>query len=134
MVDDLGAVDLLPIGDIVMVANPHAFNPTMEASEIEIIGRDNGRIVLATGYQSYGEPVRRTRSKSGATSEIWLSSIRLRPESKVGSEMQRRYGAGESAQQAKERACAALGPHHLPTCMPPSTCRTSPVTWRASVR
>jgi D-alanyl-D-alanine carboxypeptidase len=81
------------MGDIVMVANPHAFNPTMETSEIEIIGRDKGRIVLATGYQSYGEPVRRTRSKSGATSEIWLSSIRLRPESKVGSEMKRRYGA-----------------------------------------
>jgi hypothetical protein len=61
--------------------------------EIEIIGRDQGRIVLTAGYQSYGEPVRRSRSKSGATSEIWLSSIRLRPESKVGSEMQRRYGA-----------------------------------------
>jgi D-alanyl-D-alanine carboxypeptidase len=82
------------MGNIVMVANPHAFNPLMEASEVEIIGRDKGRIVLAAGYQSYGEPVRRSRSKSGATTEIWLSSIRLRPESKVGSEMKRRYSAG----------------------------------------
>ena len=72
-----GALDFLPMGNIVMVANPHAFNPLMEASEIEIIGRDKGRIVLAAGYQSYGEPVRRSRSKSGATTEIWLSSIRL---------------------------------------------------------
>ena len=24
--------------------------------------------------------------------------------------------------------------HHLPTCAPPSTCSTSPVTWPASVR
>ena len=93
MVDDLGALDFLPMGNIVMVANPHAFNPLMEASEIEIIGRDKGRIVLAAGYQSYGEPVRRSRSKSGATTEIWLSSIRLCSESKVATEMKRRYGA-----------------------------------------
>ena len=57
-----GALDFLPMGDIVMVANPHAFNPLMEASEVEIIGRDKGRIVLAAGYQSYGEPVRRSRT------------------------------------------------------------------------
>ena len=81
------------MGNIVMVANPHAFNPLLEASEIEISGRDKGRIVLAAGYQSYGEPVRRSRSKSGATTEIWLSSIRLRPESKVATEMKRRFGA-----------------------------------------
>jgi hypothetical protein len=81
------------MGNIVMVANPHALNPLTEASEIEIIRRDKGRIVLAAGYQSYGEPVRRSRSKSGAITEIWLSSIRLRPESKVASEMKRRYGA-----------------------------------------
>jgi hypothetical protein len=24
--------------------------------------------------------------------------------------------------------------YHLPTCAPPSTCSTSPVTWRASAR
>lgn len=28
----------------------------------------------------------------------------------------------------------ALRPYHLPECAPPSTCNTSPVTWRASVR
>src|SRR6266568_6226779 len=34
------------------------------------------------------------------------------------------------------RACRlrALTAHHLPECAPPSTCSTSPVTWRASVR
>jgi CubicO group peptidase (beta-lactamase class C family) len=88
-----GAVDLLPMGDIVMVASPHGFNPLLEASEIEVTGRDKGRIVLAAGYQSYGEPVRRLRRKSGETAEIWLSSIRLRPEAKVLAEMKRRYDA-----------------------------------------
>jgi hypothetical protein len=100
-----GAVDFLPMGDIVMVANPHIFNPLMEASEIEITGRDKGRIVLAAGYQSYGEPVRRLRSKSGTTTEIWLSSIRLRPESKVATEMKRRFGAGN--RPAKRRNALA---------------------------
>src|SRR4029077_12279784 len=28
----------------------------------------------------------------------------------------------------------AFAGHHLPTCAPPSTCSTSPVIWRASVR
>jgi hypothetical protein len=79
----------------------------LEASEIEITGRDKGRIVLAAGYQSYGEPVRRLRSKSGATTEIWLSSIRLRPESKVATEMKRRFGAAN--RPAKRRN--ALAPH-----------------------
>ena len=102
-----GAVDFLPMGNIVMVANPHAFNPLMEASEIEIVGRDKGRIVQAAGYQCYGEPVRRSRSQSGAITEIWLSSIRLRPESKVGSEMKRRYGAAK--RPAKRRNAHA--PH-----------------------
>jgi CubicO group peptidase (beta-lactamase class C family) len=96
-----GALDFLPMGDIVMVANPHAFNPLMEPSEIEITGRDKGRIVLAAGYQSYGEPVRRSRSKSGATAEIWLSSVRLRPESKVATEMKRRYGAAKRLPKRK---------------------------------
>ena len=100
-----GAVDFLPMGNIVMVANPHTFNPLLEASEIEITGRDKGRIVLAAGYQSYGEPVRRLRSKSGATTEIWLSSIRLRPESKVATEMKRRFGAVNRA--AKRRNALA---------------------------
>jgi CubicO group peptidase (beta-lactamase class C family) len=100
-----GAVDFLPMGDIVMVANPHTFNPLLEASEIEITGRDKGRIVLAAGYQSYGEPVRRLRSKSGATTEIWLSSIRLRPESKVATEMKRRFGAAN--RPAKRRYALA---------------------------
>jgi CubicO group peptidase (beta-lactamase class C family) len=88
-----GALDFLPMGNIVVVANPHALNPLMEASEIEVTGRDKGGIVLTAGYQRYSEPVRRSRSKSGLISEIWLSSIRLRPESKVASEMERRYGA-----------------------------------------
>ena len=34
----------------------------------------------------------------------------------------------------REHSTANFAGHHLPTCMPPSTCSTSPVMWRASVR
>jgi hypothetical protein len=81
------------MGNVVMVANPHALNPLVEPSEIEITGPDEGRIVQAAGYQSHGEPVRRARNKSGATTEIWLSSIPLRSEANVAAEMKRHYGA-----------------------------------------
>jgi CubicO group peptidase (beta-lactamase class C family) len=97
-----GAVDLAPMGDVVVVANPHAFNPMIEVSEIEITGRDKGRIILANGYQSHGEPVRRLRSKSGKTTEVWLAATRLRPEAKVAEEAERRYGGKRPAKRAKK--------------------------------
>ena len=31
-----GAIDLVPMGNVVLVGNPHAFNPFMDASEIEV--------------------------------------------------------------------------------------------------
>ncbi len=100
-----GALDLVPMGNVVLVANPHALNPLVEPSEIEITGPDEGRIVQAAGYQNHGEPVRRSRNKSGMTTEIWLSSIQLRSEAKVAVEMERRYGATKPS-ASKEDAMA----------------------------
>ena len=88
-----GALDLAPMGNVVMVANPHALNPFVEPSEIEITGPDEGRIVDAAGYQSHGEPVRRVRNASGEMVEVWLAATRLRPEAEVRMEMEQRYGA-----------------------------------------
>jgi CubicO group peptidase (beta-lactamase class C family) len=87
-----GAADLVPIGNIVMVANPHAFNPFMDATEIEVTGRDTGRISLAAGYASHGQTVRRTRNKTGNVTDIWLAGGNLKPEKTLASEMERRYG------------------------------------------
>ena len=50
-----GAIDLVPLGNRVIVANPNFINPFMAATEIEVTGRDIGRISLATGYASHGE-------------------------------------------------------------------------------
>lgn len=86
-----GPLDLVPIGNVVLAGNPQAFNPFLDATEIEVTGRDTGRIALAGGYQSHGEPVRRTRSKGDAITELWLSGAKFQPEAKVAAEMERRY-------------------------------------------
>src|SRR3984885_3092894 len=86
-----GATDLVPMGNVVVVANPQFGNPLMDAAEIEVTGRDTGRIALAGGYESHGEPVRRTRSKAGIVTDIWLAGINAKPERKVAAEMERKY-------------------------------------------
>ena len=86
-----GTFDLVPLGNHVLVANPNLINPFLDATEIEVTGRDAGRIAFAAGYGSHGEPVRRTRSKSGAVSDIWLGGINLKTEKQLTAELQRRY-------------------------------------------
>ena len=88
-----GAADLVPIGDRVVVANPHAFNPFMDATEIEVTGRDAGRIALAGGYDSHGQSARLTRNKSGKITDIWIAGGNLRPEHVLADEWERRYGS-----------------------------------------
>jgi CubicO group peptidase (beta-lactamase class C family) len=85
-----GAVDLIAMGNLVIAANPHLINPLMDATEIEVTGRDAGRISLAGGYGSHGEAVRRTRTKAGTITDIWLAGIDLKPEKTVVAEMERR--------------------------------------------
>jgi CubicO group peptidase (beta-lactamase class C family) len=87
-----GAADLVPMGKIIVLANPHAGNPFLDASEVTVAGKDKGRISLAGGYGSHGEPVRRTRDETGAVTELWLAGSKLLPEAQVAAEMQARYG------------------------------------------
>ena len=86
-----GAVDLVPMGNRVIAASPHFNNPFMDAAEIEITGRDKGRIVAASGYGSHGETIRRSRGKSGAVTDIWLAGVNLKPEKAIVAEIERRY-------------------------------------------
>lgn len=89
-----GAVDLLPAGDKVFVTAPALLNPLMDASELAVTGRDKGRIALAGGFASHGEPVRRVRNKAGRVVELWLAGGKLVPEAKLAREMEARYGGG----------------------------------------
>jgi hypothetical protein len=81
----------VPVGNRVIVANPHFFNPFMDATEIEVTGRDTGRIALAGGYASHGQAVRRTRNKAGTVTEVWLAGSRLTPEKTLVAEIERKY-------------------------------------------
>ncbi|MFL5085450.1 MAG: serine hydrolase domain-containing protein [Xanthobacteraceae bacterium] len=87
-----GAVDLLPMGNKVMAVGPGFLNPLLDAAEIEITGRNVGRIAQTNGYGSQGEPVRCIRAKSGKIVEIWLAATKLLPAAKVAREMEARYG------------------------------------------
>jgi CubicO group peptidase (beta-lactamase class C family) len=86
-----GAVDLLPVADRVFVATPAFLNPLMDASELAITSRDHGRIALAAGGASHGEPARLIRGARGRATELWLGGVRLLAEARVAREMARRY-------------------------------------------
>jgi CubicO group peptidase (beta-lactamase class C family) len=90
-----GAFDLVPMGNIVLTGNPHAFNPFLDASEIAVTGRDTGRIALATGSGSHGEAVALTRNKAGKVTEVVFAGSKGRPAKAVAAEMERRYGRGK---------------------------------------
>ncbi len=87
-----GAIDLLPAGSRVLVAVPAFLNPVMDASEIEVIGPDVGRLALAAGYANHGESVRLVRDESGTPIEFWAQGTRLAPEPVVAKEMRDLYG------------------------------------------
>jgi hypothetical protein len=88
-----GAFDLVAVGDKVLVGNPALMHPFLDASEIEVTGRDRGQISLAGGFAVHGEPVRRMRGRSGKATELWLAGLKLVPEAKLAKEMAARYGA-----------------------------------------
>src|SRR4051812_21781385 len=85
-------IDLVPMGDKVLVASPGFTNPMADATELEITGRTTGRIALAGGFGSHGEKVACTRAKSGKITELWLAGSKLLPAAKVAREMEARYG------------------------------------------
>src|SRR3954468_24892786 len=92
LLEPVGGIDLVPMGDKVLVASPGFTNPMADATELEITGRTTGRIALAGGFGSHGEKVACTRAKSGKITELWLAGSKLLPAAKVAREMEARYG------------------------------------------
>jgi hypothetical protein len=88
-----GAGDLVPVGDVVLIANPWVGKPLLDAAEVEVTDRDEGRIALAGGGGSHGERVRRVRDTAGTITEIWLAATRCVPEAAAAAEMETRYAA-----------------------------------------
>jgi len=96
-----GAIDLMPVDGRVLVANPALGNPMQDATEIEVDRTrrtaqgsvSHGRIVLAGGFMSHGEPARLVVDGRGRASELWLGGTCYRPEAAVAKELVRRYEA-----------------------------------------
>jgi hypothetical protein len=91
-----GAFDLIPAGQRVLVANPAFWNPLMDASEIELVAEDRGRVVLAGGYGSHGEPARLVRDAEGRVVEVWIGGGRGVPEAQAAAEIAARYAAPDA--------------------------------------
>lgn len=92
-----GAVDLLPVKDKVLVANPALPNPVQDAAELAELSRDRdgtrrGRIVLANGFAAHGEPVALSVDARGKARAFQLAGGRLLPEALVAKELRARYG------------------------------------------
>ncbi|MBV9565938.1 MAG: beta-lactamase family protein [Bradyrhizobium sp.] len=94
-----GTADLVPMGDQVIIANPGLMNPFLDATEIEVTGRDKGRITSAVGYASHGESVRRSRNEAGRITDIWLAGANLKPEKALATELERRYAPRKPKQE-----------------------------------
>jgi CubicO group peptidase (beta-lactamase class C family) len=88
-----GAFDLLAMADKVLVASPGLANPVLDASEITITGRDEGRITLAGSFANHGEPVRIERAADGSVAAIKLGGNLLQPEASLVTELVARYEA-----------------------------------------
>jgi CubicO group peptidase (beta-lactamase class C family) len=97
-----GALDLVPMGDKVMVGAPGMINPFLDTSEIHLTGRDSGRVALANGYASHGEPVRRVRTGTGRVREIWIGAGRMVSKATAVAELERRFGT-RSGKRRKPR-------------------------------
>ena len=74
------AVDLVPVRGKVLVAMPALFNPFLDAAEIR-----RGRIALAGGFASHGEPARLGRK------ELWLGGARYVRQTALARELAQRY-------------------------------------------
>lgn len=86
-----GAVDLVPIGDKVLAAQPAQLDPFMDVPEIAITGRDKGVIEQASGLMSPGEDVRIVRNRGGTATEVWLGGTRLQSEARAKSALRKLY-------------------------------------------
>jgi len=88
-----GAIDLVPMGEKVMIGDPSLPNPFTDASEVSIADEDRGRVSLATGFARHGEDVRRIREGNGEVTEVWLGDSRFLPEPQLVAELEQRYGS-----------------------------------------
>lgn len=92
-----GAVDLVPAGASVLIANPRIENPFLDASELQVIDRDNAQFARSTGFMFYGEEARRKRDAVGRVTEVWLAGDKFLSGADRAAEIGRQYVAVDLA-------------------------------------
>jgi D-alanyl-D-alanine carboxypeptidase len=96
--------DLVPMGDKVVIADPAALTPFVNAGEIEVSSATKGRISLAEGYGHHGERVVRTLDKTSAAKRLQLGGNHLVPEEVLMKEIRTRADKHRAARRTTSRA------------------------------
>jgi len=86
-----GPCDLVPMANKVIAANPFAFNPFLDCSELTPTGRDRARISQAGGFGNYGEEVVLKRGARDRIAEISFAGWPLQTEAKAAKALTDRY-------------------------------------------
>lgn len=81
-----GPVDLLSMGEKVLVANP-----VQHAPELVVENATQGRVALAGSFDRHGEPVRIERDARGKASALWLGGTKMQSEAKTAKELTAKY-------------------------------------------
>jgi len=92
-----GAVDLLPVGDRVLVTQPAQLSPLLDAVELIDVGETTARIGKAHGFSSHGEGARLELDAEGRPGALWLGGSRLLPEAAMAAEVQQRFRSSGNA-------------------------------------
>jgi D-alanyl-D-alanine carboxypeptidase len=96
-----GATDLVPMGDVVLLASPGQLTPFADASELKVSSPLQARLSQANGFGGYGEPVHRALSSDGVAERLRIGGTELLPEpaflAEVAAKLSGRAAEGESA-------------------------------------
>ena len=93
------AVDLVPFGNRVLVAQPGLLDPFKAADEITVTGGCQGTISLSGGYGIHREPARLECDRDGKAKEVWFGGFRWVGERRHRAELKRRYMDAKGRQQ-----------------------------------
>ena len=96
-----GATDLVPGREKVLVALPAENNPFFDASEIQVTGKDCGKVVKSQAYGRFGETCQLIRGTAGHVEQVRIGGVLLVREEALLAEVAARYHHG-MASVAKE--------------------------------
>jgi len=100
-----------PAGSKVLVAGPARLDPFGEAGELEVSDATSGRIALADGFASHGEPVLRTIDAAGAATHLRLGGAAFTPEAALIKEIPRKAASRNSGSANREAQPVRGGVH-----------------------